>query len=332
MKPLQPKGDVRLKKQLQSFDFRKESFQIVYHTWVDNENGEEFTTQELDELNQAQVHNQYRSKYGIPFVDEIKMIREQYGLSAAKMSEILGLGPNVYRNYEHGEMPSITTGRLIQLAKDPQEFWKLIELSSNELEKQEIDRISRIVTGKLSGWDKVDFLLEEQVFGARVPGNYNGYRIPSIEKIGMMAKFYAQKLQPFKTKMNKLLFYADFFHYSKTGYSISGVTYMAITRGPVPKNYGSIYDRLSEAGYVDIEEVEFGDYGGEKFLNHDGEPDLEIFSATERQAIETVEKKLGHLKTSDIVNISHDESAWLQNIDKNGRISYDYSFTLQHID
>jgi hypothetical protein len=93
MKLIKPKGDVRLKKQLQSFDFRKEPFQIVYHTWVDNENGEEFTTRELDELNQAQVHNQYRSKYGIPFVDEIKMIRKQYGLSAAKTSEILGLGP-----------------------------------------------------------------------------------------------------------------------------------------------------------------------------------------------------------------------------------------------
>ncbi len=332
MKLIKPKGDVRLKKQLQSFDFRKEPFQIVYHTWVDNENGEEFTTRELDELNQAQVHNQYRSKYGIPFVDEIKMIREQYGLSATKMSEILGLGPNVYRNYENGEMPSIATGRLIQLAKDPEEFRKLIELSSNELEEQEIERINKKVTSKLTGWDMLDSLMEERLFGTRVPGNYNGYRIPSLEKIGMMAKFFAQKLEPFKTKMNKLLFYADFFHYSKTGYSISGMTYVAITHGPVPKNYGGIYDRLFDAGYVDIEEVEFDDYGGEKFLNHDGDPDMEIFSETERQAIEAVEKKLGRLRTSDIVDISHDEAAWQQNIDKHGRISYDYSFILQHID
>ncbi len=332
MKLVKPKGDVRLNKQLQSFDFRKEPFQIVYHTWVDNENGEEFTTRELDELNQAQVHNQYRSKYGIPFVDEIKMIREQYGLSAAKMSEILGLGPNVYRNYENGEMPSITTGRLIQLAKDPEEFRKLIELSSNELEEQEIERINKKVTSKLTGWDILDSLMEERLFGTRIPGNYNGYRIPSLEKIGMMAKFFAQKLEPFKTKMNKLLFYADFFHYSKTGYSITGMTYVAITHGPVPKNYGGIYDRLFDAGYVDIEEVEFDDYGGEKLLNHDGDPDMEIFSDTERQAIEAVEKKLGRLRTSNIVDISHDEAAWKQNIDKHGRISYDYSFTLQHIE
>lgn len=331
MKLFTPNGNVSLKKQLQAFDFRKEPFHIVYHTWVDNENGEEFTTRELDELNQAQLHNQYRSKYGIPFIDEIKVIREQYGLSAAKMSEILGLGPNVYRNYENGEMPSIPTGRLIQLAKDPMEFKKLIELSSNELEEQEIERINKKVTSSLTGWDAVECLMEERLFGTKIPGNYNGYRIPMLEKIGMMAKYFAQHLMPFKTKMNKLLFYADFLHYSKTGYSISGMTYVAITHGPVPKNYGGIYDRLSEAGYIDIEEVEFDDYGGEKFLNHDGEPDMEIFSESERFAIEIVQQKLGRLRTADIVDISHDEIAWQQNIDKHGRISYDYGFVLQHV-
>ena len=324
-------GNLILKKQVRSFDFRKEPFYITYHTWADTDSGEGFTNLELDELNQAQVHNQYRSKYGIPFIDELKMIREQYGLSASKMSEILGLGPNVYRNYENGEMPSITTGRLIQLAKDPLEFQKLIKLSSNELDKQEIERINKKVAGKLIGWDKAESQMEEWLFGTKVPGNYNGYRIPSLEKIGTMAKYFAQKLEPFKTKMNKLLFYADFLHYSKTGYSISGMTYMAITHGPVPKNYGSIYDRISEAGFVDVEEVEFGDYGGEKFLNHDRDPDMEMFTSKEREVIEDVEQRLGHLKTNDIVNISHDEMAWQENIDKHGRISYDYGFSLQHI-
>src|SRR5262249_53809955 len=150
---------------------------IIYHTWIDNETGEQFTTLALDELNQAQLHNQYRSKYGIPFIDEIKMIREQYGLSASKMGEILGLGPNAYKNYEHGEMPGITTGRLIQLAKDPLEFKKLIGLSSNELEAPEIEKINKKVENYISGWDKLETLFEERLFGSKAPGHYNGYRI-----------------------------------------------------------------------------------------------------------------------------------------------------------
>ncbi len=327
-----PEGNISLKRRPATFEFRKEPFHIIYHTWTDNENGEEFTTLVLDELNQAQLHNQYRSKYGIPFVDEVKMIRDQYGLSASKMSEILGLGQNVYRNYENGEMPSITTGRLIQLARDPTEFKKLIELSSNELESHELDRINKKVSSKLSGWDRSESIYEERVFGTKSPGNYNGYRVPILEKIGGITKYFASHLQPFKTKMNKLLFYADFFHYSKTGYSITGLTYVAIKHGPVPKNYGSIYDLLSDSGYLEMKEEEFEGFGGERLLCHNGDPDMELFTSNERFAIETVTTKLGHLKTADIVNVSHNELAWQQNIDSHGRISYDYGFMLQHIE
>jgi transcriptional regulator with XRE-family HTH domain/uncharacterized phage-associated protein len=331
MKEKTPEENITLNKKAASFDFRKEPFQIIYHTWIDNQTGEEFTTQELDELNQAQVQNQYRSKHGIPFVDEIKMIREQYGLSASKMSEVLGLSSNVYANYENGEMPSNVTGKLIQLARNPEEFKKLIDLSKNEFEEREIAKIKSAVE-KISTQDFHAFIIEESLFGTKVPGNYNGYRVPKMEKIGAMAQYFAHKLEPFKTKMNKLFFYADFYNYSKTGFSITGMTYVAITHGPVPKNYGGIYDRLTNEGYVAIEEIEFDDYGGEKLLNNDGVPDMDIFSEIEREAIIKVEEKLGRLRTNDIIQVSHNELAWQQNIDSHGRISYDYGFMLQHAD
>jgi transcriptional regulator with XRE-family HTH domain len=324
-------NNLHLQKKLYQLEFRKENFQIVYHNLLDNKTGEEFTTEELDDLNMAQVHNQYRSKYGIPFIDEIKAIKEQYGLSAAKISEILGLGPNVFKNYENGEMPSIATGRLIQLAKDPEEFKKLIALSKNELEPHELERINKKVAAKLSGWNEFDHKLEEYLFGPKIPSEHNGYKIPAMEKLGMMVKYFAQQLQPFTTKMNKLLFYADFLHYSRTGFSITGLTYIAITHGPVPKNYGGIYDRLFEAGFVALEEVDFNDFTGEKFTNQDGEPDMELFTPTERKAIIDVEQQLGKLKTNQIVDISHDEFAWRQNIDDFGRISYDYGFVLKGV-
>jgi transcriptional regulator with XRE-family HTH domain len=324
-------NNLHLQIKIYQLEFRKENFQIVYHNLLDNKTGEEFTTEELDDLNMAQVHNQYRSKYGIPFIDEIKAIKEQYGLSAAKISEILGLGPNVFKNYENGEMPSIATGRLIQLAKDPEEFRKLIALSKNELEPHELERINKKVAAKLSGWNEFDHKLEEYLFGPKIPSEHNGYKIPAMEKLGMMVKYFAQQLQPFTTKMNKLLFYADFLHYSRTGFSITGLTYIAITHGPVPKNYGGIYDRLFESGFVAMEEVDFNDFTGEKFTNQDAEPDMELFTPTERKAIIDVEQQLGKLKTNQIVDISHDEFAWRQNIDDFGRISYDYGFVLKGV-
>lgn len=109
--------------------FRKDEFEVVYHYYVCEDTKEQFTNDELDQINLIQVHNQYREKYGIPFPEQIIAIREKYALSASKMSEILGFGPNTYRLYEAGEMPSVSNGRLILSVAQPDEFMRQVEAS-----------------------------------------------------------------------------------------------------------------------------------------------------------------------------------------------------------
>jgi len=130
--------------------FRKEEFEVVYHNYKCEDSGESFTTNEIDELNLNQVYNQYRVKYNLPFPIEIKQIREKYGLSASKMAEVLGFGVNSYRNYESGEVPSLSNARLIQLANDPKEFKKLVNYS-NAFEGKALERISQ----------KIDAIVQE---------------------------------------------------------------------------------------------------------------------------------------------------------------------------
>ena len=52
--------------------FRKETFHYVHQFYECQDSHERFTTSELDEANLAQVYNQYRAKYGIPFPEEIR--------------------------------------------------------------------------------------------------------------------------------------------------------------------------------------------------------------------------------------------------------------------
>jgi hypothetical protein len=47
------------------------------------------------------------------------------------MSEILGFGVNCYRQHEAGDIPTVASGRLIQAAKDPQEFKKFLDDNDN---------------------------------------------------------------------------------------------------------------------------------------------------------------------------------------------------------
>ena len=98
--------------EVRTITFRKEEFSYI-HTGIIDEEGEMWTTTEMDEANIFQVYNQYRVKHGIPFPGEISGIREHYGLSAAKMAQILGFGINQYRMYEDGEVPSVSNARTI---------------------------------------------------------------------------------------------------------------------------------------------------------------------------------------------------------------------------
>ena len=85
-----------------TWDFRGEKYEYIHASWLCADTGERFTDDETDDAGYAQVTNQYRVKYGIPFTDEIISVRERYGLSAAKMAQILGFGINQWRHNEAG--------------------------------------------------------------------------------------------------------------------------------------------------------------------------------------------------------------------------------------
>lgn len=326
-------GEAILQKEMRTMDFRKETFQVVFQYYLCNDTGEQFTDDELDEVNTNQVYNKYREKYGIPFPDEMKTIREQYGLPASKMSEILGLGVNIYRNYEAGEVPSVSNGRLIQMVKDPDEFKKLVELSKNEFTQEELERINKKIKHALERLEDYETVFETYVMlGEKRPNLLNGYKAPNIEKINNMVLFFVEKVKPFKTKLNKLLFYADFLHFKKTYFSISGLTYQAIQKGPVPKNYDWIFDDTMEKKMVTVILKDFGgDYMGEQFVKTDYAVfNEELFTEGELKAMQIVADAFKNDTTNQIVVKSHEEEAWADNVDAFGTIRYDYGFNLKY--
>jgi transcriptional regulator with XRE-family HTH domain len=324
-------GEAMLQKEARTMEFRKEWFTLLFQYYLCKDSGEQFTDDMLDEVNTNQVYNQYRAKYGIPFPDEIKAIRERYGLSANKMADILGLGINVYRNYESGEMPSVSNGRLIQMIKDPKEFRQLIEYSKNEFSPEELEKINRKINHALQGWDELENFSEVLMLGEKRPGLFNGYRITNLNKINNMILFFAEKIKPYKTKMNKLLFYADFYHFRMTGYSISGLSYKAIQKGPVPKNYDWLFDNSMEKKFVTIRLQDFGEYMGEQFLPT-GQVvfDEKLFLPSELKAMNEIATCFAKDTVNEIVNKSHEENAWIKNATEFQMINYNEAFDLKY--
>ena len=71
----------------------------------------------------------------------MKALRLRYGLSAAKMSEILGLGTNQYRLYENGEMPSLAVGRYLRLLEDPAVLLRVLRSAKAQFAEEEYRKL-----------------------------------------------------------------------------------------------------------------------------------------------------------------------------------------------
>lgn len=326
--------EMKLTKERRSMDFRKETFEVVFHYYKCEDSGEQFTTTAIDEVNMNQVFNQYRDKFNIPFPDEIIRIREKYGLSAAKMSEILGFGVNSYRQYEAGEMPSVANAKLIQMVDEPKIFIEMVERCAtldDKAKKKYIQKAQLMAEEKKRNILNLNF--KEYLLGNPLADIYSGYRNPSFEKFTEMVVYFSEQIAPFKTKMNKLLFYADFLMFKQSCFSISGVRYKAIGMGPVPNNFQSIFEYLANKEEIDIYTTEFPNgHTGEQFkARKDRKFNAELFAENELKTLERVAKVFNETTTNDIIELSHLEEAWKKNAKDKSVISYEYAFELNQI-
>lgn len=323
-----------LSRERRLMDFRKQTFEIVFHYYKCKDSGEQFTTTQLDELNINQLYNQYRDKFNIPFPEEIKKTRNKYGLSATRMSEILGFGVNSYGRYEAGDVPSVSNARLIQMIDDPKKFIDMVELCDLLDEKTKAKLFHK---GKLLIKERKQNIfnsnLKDYLLGNHLANIYSGYRSPSFEKLTEMVVYFAEKTQPFKTKMNKLLFYADFLMFKQSCYSISGVKYKAIDMGPIPYNFQSVFEFLANSNQIEIVEKLFSQaYYGYQFKAKEGRHfNPNLFSNAELDVLEKVSTAFKTTCTKDIIELSHLEDAWKKNEKNRSFISYEYAFELNQI-
>lgn len=309
--------------------FRKEIFGLPYQFYFCEDSGEQFTTTALDELNMRMVYNQYRAKNHIPLPEEIKAIREKYDVSASRMGEILGFGPNTYGQYEKGDLPSMANSKLLRIAEDPSKLIDLIEdweTNSGNAKVDLIKRTQRLIKEQNSQF--IDF--EDYLMGGSESDLFTGFKNPNFEKLAEMIVFFAQRVPCYKTKMNKLLFYADFAMFRQYGQSMSGTRYRAIPYGPVPNSFESIFESLAKQDIIDLLYEELPQGGQKQFLEgrKDRPFNSDLFSDKELEILNMVREKFKKIKPFQIVELSHKEKAWIENEESRSFISYNYALDL----
>ena len=134
-------GKAVLQKEMRETEYRGEHFKYLHINYRDLETGAEFVSDDMDFDNLERLYDQYRAAHDIPSPKELTQMREEYGLSAAKMSEILGLGTNQYRLYEEGQMPSETIGKMLRSIQTPSVFLSYVEGCKNQMSEAEYHKL-----------------------------------------------------------------------------------------------------------------------------------------------------------------------------------------------
>ncbi len=327
-------GTATLKYEARDITYKKEPFSVIAHYYQCEKCREEFTTTETDSLTMVQVHNLYREKHGIPFPDEIASIRETYGLSAASMSEVLGLGVNGYSIYERGEIPTTAIGKLILSAANPWVFKDML------LGVKEVLNTTAFNRAMASAEEQIELRSMPRPFFNKIdvkskPSSYTGYRAPSIEKVKALFSVFISRCNVVlndRLKINKMMFYADFLHYKETGYSISGLSYRAINFGPVPSCYDNLFALLESEGVIFADWQQINDTIAREifFVIQPVAPN--VLEPSEAAIVDKLCSQFAETTSWDMVEMSHREDAWQQLNERREIISYqEYAFGVRGV-
>jgi hypothetical protein len=140
------------------------------------------------------------------------------------------------------------------------------------------------------------------------------------EKLAELIVFFASESENDRlfgsTKLNKLLFLADFLAFGYLGQPITGARYVHQKRGPTPSpdEFLPIRERLIDTGRLEIVEKETF-YGIKKRPVAKSKPDLEKFSKKEIEIAFEALETLKHMGNVDSENWSHKFVGWLSTIE-----------------
>jgi uncharacterized phage-associated protein len=123
------------------------------------------------------------------------------------------------------------------------------------------------------------------------------------------------------TKLNKVLFFADFTHVRRHGRPITGAEYQKLPHGPAPRRLLPIRRELVTAGHADLVEEQFLGFTQHRLVPN-RPADVSCFSDAELATIDAVLDDLAGLTGTQVSDLSHEEAAW-RHTESMGTIRYE---------
>lgn len=290
--------------------------------------GEELFCEELDNATLVNAYNEYRKRHKLLLPEEIKRIREQYGLSQRSFAKLLNWGDKTICRYENGSIQDKAHNSLLLFLREPENMRTYLtenEVSLNEKQKAKLlTTVENLEQNKNLQEDKHFF----EHFFSQIPCVENGFKGFDYEKICAMVLFFAHKnSELLKTKLMKLLNYSDMIFYKENGISMSGLRYAHLPYGPVPENFDMLFGKMASDHIAHIEVAYDNGYEKHQVIPECDIP-KDVLSDEELEVLERIYVKFKDFGSADISNYSHKEKGYCDT--KTGEIiSYAYAKDIQ---
>lgn len=121
--------------------------------------GEFFATSDADEVAMQDAYRQYRNRHQLLQPEEIRAIRERYGLGQRAFSRVLGWGEITVHRYEAGSLQDEAHNDILFLIRDADNFVRLFEKNRAALSQRQVRRTEERLAA-LRGEEQKDYLRE----------------------------------------------------------------------------------------------------------------------------------------------------------------------------
>ena len=296
---------------------RGEDIVVEAKVAVCRECGADIAVDTLDDATLRAAFGVYRARHGLLMPEHIREIRGKYGLGQKAFARLLGWGDVTLSRYETGSLQSKSHDATLRAAEDPRYVRRMYQLNGDRLTPDQAESL-------MSCLDQLS-PEHESLIAREEPAHCTC--LPAAKKLAEMMVYFAEFPQTWRTKLNRMLFYADFLHAKRHGVTISGARYVHMQFGPVPGGFYALQGQLVDEASLDEVPAEAGDREGTIFVAR-RPADRSVFSESELRTLEDVGAHFATWSAGQIVEYSRQEPAWIETDDRE-TISLGYASSLR---
>ena len=271
---------------------------------------EEFAPAVVMDQNLYEAREAYRKENALLQVEEIKAIRELYGVTQKEYSRLLGVGEATIQRYETKQIQDSKYDMIMRMTgENPGYCLTLLEKNKNEFAAERYLAIREKIVKRIQIAGE-HYLTEEIVRTKYAAYNQeterNGFCLLDITKVRNILAYLAERVANlYKVKAMKLLWYIDELSYKQSGKAMTGLVYQHKPFGALPLAHNDLI-RLPGLRVTEEEHDDYVAYRIESSL----ESVKGQFTEEELAVMDAVIDKFSRFSTKEIVAYMHDENAY----------------------